>query len=236
MALAKSDIWTVVGIGMGGKGLLAELGVNGFRLRAHDKNDAQISEIRANGGLHVEGRAKEFAPVELATTNIRSAIDGAKVILVSTYGTDTPRVARDLAPHLEDGQIVILVQGHFAGTLVFQKALKDAGCKAKVVVAELDGYPYMMAVRAPDRVFMDTYKNYYQLGTRPASQAVALANEIRFAFPGLVPATNLLQSGFADVGALFHVAGLMTNVGRAEAGDPYNFFVPYNFYAANMTA
>jgi opine dehydrogenase len=235
MAITKNDIWTVVGSGMGGKGLLAELGVNGFRLRAHDKNEAQIAGMRSAGGLHVEGREKNFAPIELATTDLAQAIDGARVILVSTYGTDTPQVARDLARHLKDGQLIIIVQGHFAGTLAFQKALADANCRAKVDVAEFDNYPYMMAVRAPNRVFMDTYKNYYQLGCRPAARAKDIVKEIDFAFPQVVAASNLLEAGFADVSALFHVAGLMTNVGRAEAGSPYNFFVPYNFYASNMT-
>jgi opine dehydrogenase len=235
MALSKNDIWTVVGCGMGGKGLLGELGVNGFRLRAHDRNEAQIAGIRMSGGLHVEGRDKEFASVELATTNLAKAVDGAKVILVSTYGTDTPQVARDLSAHLQDGQLVLIIQGHFAGSLVFQKALADSGCRARVRIAEFDGYPYMMAVRAPDRVFMDTYKNHYQLGCRPALEAKEIVGEIRFAFPQVVPASNLLEAGFADVGALFHISGMMTNVGRAEAGSPYNFFVPYNFYAANMT-
>jgi opine dehydrogenase len=235
MTISMHDVWTVVGSGMGGKGLLAELGVNGFRVRAHDRNEAQIAAMRSLGGLHVEGRHKDFAKVELATTDLAKALEGAKVILVSTYGTDIPQVARDVAPHLKDGQIIIIVQGHFAGTLAFQKALADAGCNASVEVAEFDGYPYMMAVRAPDRVFMDSYKNYYQLGTKPASRAEEVLKQIGFAFPQAVAASNLLEAGFSDVGALFHVAGLLTNVGRAEAGSPYNFFVPYNFYGSNMT-
>src|SRR5262245_60608768 len=52
----KNDIWTVVGVGMGGKGLLADLGLNAYRLRAYDKDDAQVAGIRAAGGIHVDGR------------------------------------------------------------------------------------------------------------------------------------------------------------------------------------
>lgn len=229
MTISKRDVWTVVGVGMGGKGLLAELGINGFRLRAFDKDDAQVAGIRAAKGIHVDGRAKNFAPVELATTNVAAALEDAKVILASVNGDDHAPLARDLAPHLRDGQIIVLIQGHFGGTLVFRKALDGAGCRAKVQLAEMDGYPYMMTVRAPDRVELTTYKEMYQLVALPASRSKAIVDEIGFAFPGLVAGPNLMQTGLADLGSVFHACGIVTNVGIAEAGKPYNF------YAHNMT-
>jgi opine dehydrogenase len=229
MALSKNDVWTVLGVGMGGKGLLAELGIAGFRLRAFDKDDAQVAGIRAAKGIHVDGRAKNFGPVELATTDAKKALDGAKVILVSVNGDDHAQVAKDIAPYLVDGQIIVLIQGHFGGTLVFRKALDDAGCRAKVRLAEMDGYPYMMTVRSADRVEMTTYKEYYQLVALPASQTKALVDELKFAFPGLRAGPNLMQTGLTDLGSVFHACGIVTNVGIAEAGKPYNF------YAHNMT-
>ena len=229
MAVSKNEVWVVVGVGMGGKGLLADLSLNGFRLRAYDKDDAQVAGIRAAGGIYVDGRDKNFGPVEMATTDITAALDGAKVILVSTNGDDHPQVAKDLAPHLRDGQIIVLIQGHFAGTLVFRKALSEAGCGAKVDVCEMDGYPYMMTVRAPDRVELTSTKAVYQLVTVPASRSDGIVKEIGLAFPELVAGSNLLQTGFTDLGSVFHTCGMVTNVGHVENGKPYNF------YAANMT-
>jgi opine dehydrogenase len=214
---------------MGGKGLLADLGLNGFRLRAYDKDEGQVAGIRAAGGIYVDGRPQNFGPVEMATTDIKAALDGAKVILVSTNGDDHPQVAKDLAPYLRDGQIIVLIQGHFAGTLVFRKALAGTGCKAQVDVCEMDGYPYMMTVRSPDRVEITSTKAVYQLVTVPASRSQAIINEIGIAFPELVAGSNLLQTGFTDLGSVFHTCGMVTNVGHVENGKPYNF------YAANMT-
>jgi opine dehydrogenase len=228
--IGKKEVWTVLGVGMGGKGLLADLGLNGFRLRAYDKDDAQVAGIRKAGGLHVDGRPPgNFAPVELATTEIGPALDGAKVILVSVNGDDHVQVARDLAPHLKDGQIVALIQGHFCGTLVFRKALDDAGCKARVDVCEFDGYPYMMTVRSPDRVELTTDKEMMQVVAMPASRSKHIVDELSLAFRGLKPGPNLLQTGFADLGSVFHACGIVTNVGIAESGQRYNF------YAHNMT-
>lgn len=229
MPVGKNEVWVALGVGMGGKGLIADLGLAGYRMRAYDKDDEQVAGIRAIGGLKVDGRPKNFAPVEMATTDIKAAMDGARVILCSVNGDDHEQVARDLAPHLRDGQIVVLIQGHFAGTLVFTKVLREVGCTAKVDVCEMDGYPYLMTVRSQERVELTSTKAVYQLVTVPASRSKAIVAELQEAFPELVAGPNLFQTGLCDLGSVFHACGLVTNVGHAENGKPYNF------YTANMT-
>ena len=59
--MTQDGIVAVIGAGMGGKGILAVLGLQDYRLRVRDAVDAQVAGIRAAGGLHVEGRAKRFA-------------------------------------------------------------------------------------------------------------------------------------------------------------------------------
>jgi 2-polyprenyl-6-methoxyphenol hydroxylase-like FAD-dependent oxidoreductase len=46
---------TIIGAGIGGLYLLAELGFAGFKLRLHVIDDSKVSEIRARGGVDVEG-------------------------------------------------------------------------------------------------------------------------------------------------------------------------------------
>lgn len=227
--MTKDGIVTVIGAGMGGKGILAALGIDGYRLRAHDKVDAPVAGIRAAGGLHVEGRAKTFAPVELATTDLAAAVTGASTILVSIYGRDHPELARSLAPLLAEGQTIVLMQGHFGGSLAFAKALRDNGCRASFDLAEMDGYPYMLEVLAPDRVELQTDKAFYQLSSVPAAKADELVRRLKPAFPGLRGSKSWLDTAFADFGGILHTGAMITNVGRVEGG------VPYNFYASTMT-
>jgi len=226
----SDDVWCIVGAGMGGKGLAAQLGISGIRLHVHDIDEAQIAGIRDAGGLHVEGREQVFAPVELATTDLAKAVKGASVILVSTYGNAHPTVAQMLAPLLINGQTVVLIQGHFAGSLAFRTALDAAGCGAKVDIGDMDAYPYMLTVKSPDRVLMTSTKETWSLAAYPASSSIAIMERIGPLFPGMRPAPNLLHTGFNDLGGLFHAAGMVTNVAVVEKpGD-------YNFYANNMVA
>ena len=69
----------IIGAGIGGVYLLAELGTAGFKLRLHDIDDLKLAEIRARGGLEVESKRVEFAAVDRATTDLAAAIDVAEM-------------------------------------------------------------------------------------------------------------------------------------------------------------
>jgi opine dehydrogenase len=105
----------IIGAGIGGCYLVAELGMGGFKLRLHDIDDSRLSEIRARGGVDVEGERAGFAPIERATSDLGSAVDGADVIVVVTGGSSQAVVARSLAPLLRDGQVILPIQGNTGG-------------------------------------------------------------------------------------------------------------------------
>ena len=50
---------------------------------------------------------------------------------------------------------------------------------------------------------------------------------VGFMFPGMMAAKSTLDAGF-NLGGLFHICGILTNVGRVEDNECYHF------YAANM--
>jgi opine dehydrogenase len=225
----SGDVWAIIGAGMGGKGLAAQLAVDGARLRIHDIDDAQVAGIRAAGGLHVKGRDRDFGQIERATTDLAEAVRGASVLFVSIYANDHPALADQLAPLLEDGQAIVLVPGHFGGALVFRQALDLAGCTARVDVAEMDFYPYMLNVESPDTVLLTSTIPAWQLAAFPASRTGSVLDRVGHAFPGLTGAPSVLHTSFAELSGIFHVGAIIVNVGRVE-GDK-----DYRFYDENMT-
>ena len=101
---AKATTVTIIGAGLGGIALVANLGLLGYRLRLHDRDEARIARVRERGGLDVEGLAKGFAPLELVTPQLAPAVDGADVIVVVTGSHFHADVARSLAGVLRDGR------------------------------------------------------------------------------------------------------------------------------------
>jgi ketopantoate reductase len=82
----KSTV-AIIGAGIGGVYLLADIGLSGHKVRLHDVNDAPLAAIRARGGIEVEKpTGEESAPLELATTDLTRAVDSADIIIVCTGG------------------------------------------------------------------------------------------------------------------------------------------------------
>ena len=132
MAVSKNEVWTVVGVGMGGKGLLADLGLNGFRLRAYDKDDAQVAGIRAAGGIYVDGRDKNFGPGRDGDDRHNGSPRWRQGDpCFDQWRRSSASRRSDLAPHLRDGQIIVLIQGHFAGTLVVPQGAVRSGLQGE---------------------------------------------------------------------------------------------------------
>src|SRR5512138_1267162 len=105
----------IIGAGIGGIYLAAELGMLGCKLRLHDLDDSRLVEVRARGGIDVDGPNGGFAAIERVTTDLAAATDGSDIIIVVTGGNAQETAAVSLAPLLRDCQIILLVQGNTGG-------------------------------------------------------------------------------------------------------------------------
>src|SRR5258708_3119128 len=113
---AKATTVTIIGGGLGGSALVANVGLLGYRLRLHDRDEVRIAKVRERGGLDVEGLAKGFAPLELVTPQLAPAVDGADIIVVVTGSHFHADGARSPAGVLPDGQAIPLIQGGTRGS------------------------------------------------------------------------------------------------------------------------
>jgi opine dehydrogenase len=220
----------IIGAGIGGIYLAAQLGTAGYKLRLHDIDDARLADIRAFGGIDVEGDSAGFAAVERATSDLRSAVDGADVIIIVTGGNAQATVARSLAPLLRDGQLILLIQGNTGGSLIVRRTLDEAGCRADVAVAEMDNYPYSCRRLSPTRIRPIVTKRWLQIAVFPGNRIASVHRRLAPLFPQAVAAPNAIYTGFTNANAMLHVANCVANAARIESGDSYKF------YAEGVTA
>ncbi len=214
----------IIGAGIGGLYLVAQLSIAGFKLRLHDIDDSKLSEIQARGGVEVEGEKGGFAAVERTTTDLASMVDGADVIIIVSGGNTQTAVARSLAPLLRDDQVVLLIQGNTAGSLIVRRALDNSGCQAEVDVAEMDNYPYSCWRLSPTRIRPIVKKRWLQIATFPGNRIGAVFPRLSLLFPEGVATPNILYTGFTNANAILHVANCVANAGRIEGGGSYKFY------------
>jgi opine dehydrogenase len=180
--------------------------------------------VPSGGGVDVENGVRPFAPVELVTSDLTTSINGADLIIVVTGGNTHANVARAMAPLLQNGQIILLIQGNTGGSLIVRQELRRAGCHAAIDVAEMDTYPYATARPAPTRARLVTQKRWLQIATFPGTRGASVMERLQPLFPQAVLAPNILYTGLTNMNAVLHVANCVSNAGRIESGADFKFY------------
>jgi opine dehydrogenase len=214
----------IIGAGIGGVYLVAMLGLVGCKVRLHDIDDQRLRDLREAKGIEVEGPNGGFAPLEMASTDLKESTDGADIIIIVTGGNFQEKVAQSLSSLLHDGQLILLVQGNTCGSLIVRRALDQAGCKAKVDIAEMDNYPMSAWRRAPARIAPIVTKRGLQIAAFPGNRIDTVFRRLAPLFPTAVPAKNVIYTGFVNANAMLHVANCVGNAGLIDRGGNYKFY------------
>lgn len=211
--------YTVIGAGHGGKGMAAHLALMGFPVRLYNRTFEHIAAIRARGGIELtsfEGGPHGFGPIELATADMAEALREAQIVMVTLPSTAHADIARLAAPHLQDGQIILLNPGRTCGTLEFSQVLKQSACKARVLLAEAETLIYASRSDGPAQARIFGIKETVPLAALPATCTPLALAALRPAYPQFIDGTSVLHTGLNNMGAIFHPALTLLNAGRIE--------------------
>ena len=221
--------FAVIGAGHGGKAMAAHLALMGFKVNLFNRTADHIEIIRKRGGIELdstEGGPHGFGELALVTSNIDDAIQGVEVIMVVLPSSAHAEMARAMAPHLKGGQIVVLHPGRTCGALEFVKVIRDNGCKADVTVAEAETFIYASRTDGPVQARIFRIKEAVPLAALPSSRTQCVLDAICDAYPQFIDGVDVLNTGMNNMGAIFHPALTLLNMGWIEAthGD-YQFYI-----------
>ena len=221
--------YTVIGAGHGGKAMAAHLALMGVRVTLYNRTFDHIAALKARGGIDLEsaeGGPHGFARLALATSDVAEALQDAQMIMVVVPSSAHADIAKSAAPHLKDGQIIVLHPGRTCGALEFVKALNDQSCTADVIVAEAETFIYASRSDGPAQARIFRIKEAVPLAALPASRTQVVLDAIQSAYPQFIDGGNVLNTGMNNMGAIFHPALTLLNAGWIEAthGD-YQFYI-----------
>jgi opine dehydrogenase len=221
--------YTVVGAGHGGKAMAAHLASMGFHVTLYNRTFDHVSAIQKRGGIDLEcpeAGVHVFGKIELVTSDIGVALRDADIIMVVVPSSAHKDIARSVAPHLHDGQIIILHPGRTCGAIEFDKIIRDNGCLADVTIAEAETFIYASRSDGPAQVRIFRIKEAVPLAALPAIRTQNVLDCIGDAYPQFIDGVNVLNTGLNNMGAIFHPALTLLNVGWIESthGD-YQFYI-----------
>ncbi|MCL4426420.1 MAG: NAD/NADP octopine/nopaline dehydrogenase family protein [Firmicutes bacterium] len=209
--------FAVLGAGHGGVAMAADLSLRGFSVSLYNRTQERIDPIIARGGIEVDGEVRGFAHLDLVTSHMDEALAAADVVMVVVPAFAHEWMARECAPHLRDGQIVLLNPGRTGGALVFDNIFHQKKVQAEVIIAEAETLLFASRNVGPGQSKVFRIKNAVPVAALPATRTREALQQINAAYPQFIPAANVLKTSLDNMGAIFHPAITLLNTGWIEA-------------------
>lgn len=218
----------VIGAGHGGKSMAGDLALRGYQVRLYNRHYNHVEEISVRGGIEVtlEDGRQGFGRIPVITDDIARVLDGADITLVVVPASGHRDIAVACAPHLRDGQILVLNPGRTGGAFEFRQILQELECTADVIIAEAETFIFASRSIGPAQAQIFRRKNTVPLAALPATYTPDVLEILQEIYPQFIAAPNVLHTSLNNMGAVFHPALTLLNAGWIEAtGGDFEFYI-----------
>jgi len=208
----------VLGGGNGSFAAAGDFALSGHEIRLWRRDAGQVDAHRAAGSRIVvkDHNGRHEVKLALVTTDIAEAVSGVELVLCPAPAFAQPHIARQLAPHLRDGQVVFLPPATF-GSMVFAQAVRNAGNPAKASFAETGTLPWLTRKHGSFEVAITIRAKRLPVGVFPLHQAPHALEVIGRAFPDVIePCGDALSGALMNAGPIIHPPLIVMNAGPIE--------------------
>lgn len=204
----------VLGAGAGGCAAAADFVLRGAEVRLYNRSPERLEAIRRQGGIRACGPVvAEFVKIPIVTTRLEEALDGADLVWFFTTAHGHAHYAEICAPHLREGQPVILSPGS-AGSLIMRKILRERHPGLRPILAETLSLPYVARILEPGSVTIYC-RMRVRLAALPATETARLIARVAPLLEA-IPATNVLEVALLNPNYLIHPLPYLMNLGEIE--------------------
>ncbi len=212
----------VLGGGNGSYAAAADLSEQGHDVRFWRRDAAAFAPTLAAQSVDLKDfKGTRTVRLVLATTDLGAAVRDAALIVMPTPAFAQEDIARALAPHLADGQVLFLPPGTF-GSYVMLRTLRDAGCRAQVSIAETGTLPWLTRKHGPNLTAITTRASRLPTGVFPARRSAEALAVVRAAFPSVEPCEDGLSGALMNAGPIIHPPLIIMNAGPIEYFDRWD--------------
>ena len=225
----------VLGAGHGGTAMAAHLALMGFTTNLYNRSPERLKPIQLQGGIELlasdaDNLPRGIAKLNLITDDIEAAVADTEMLMIVVPANGHAFMAEQIAPHLVDGQIIVLHPGRTGGALEVHSILRSHKVEADVIVAEAQTFIYASRSMNPAQTKIFRVKNNIPVAAIPAHRTPEVVRALRQAFPQFVPGDNVMKTSLDNIGAIFHPAVTVLNAARIESthGD-------FDYYTEGIT-
>ena len=206
----------ILGAGHGGIAAAADLTRRGFEISLHARRAERLAPLQQHGGVDVRGIHEGFVPLKRLTADIAEAVSGADLIMLVVPSVAHDDYAKALVPHIRADVPIMLNPGHTGGGLHFLAGLRKAGYRGPVDIGETITLTYICRMASPTVVEIYSYTKKLGFAALPGKRTKALHEKLVPLYPELVPYSSVIETGLANINAIFHPPGMLMNAGWIE--------------------
>lgn len=225
----KKPIFTVCGAGRAGASIAADMALMGYKVKLFELEQFRqsIEPILERGGIELSGKTQSgktgLAKLDKVTTDPEVAVKDADVIMICSPAFGHEAFFKAIAPHLEQGQSVIVNTGYWA-SLRIADMLMEEGFLDKIFLAEANIFPYL-SDKTGYQAHIFNIKQDIQLATFPGKNGDKLFKLVRMVYPQYRRVPNVLWTNFAPGNPSVHATLLLP-----IAGLPFDRFKGCKLY------
>jgi len=208
----------ILGGSHGGFATAADLALAGHSVRLWSRSRQTLGPLAADPtiALAAEGRGGK-ARLARATTELEEAVAGAEIVIAALPATSHDDLAKRLAPHVSEGQIILLTPGTL-GSYAMARALARAGAALPYALAETGTLPYLTRKTGPAAVSAPVRAANLPLGVFPASRSEGTVARLAELFPAVRPCVDALDAALTNAGPVMHPPLVLLNAGPIDGG------------------
>ena len=201
----------ILGGGHGCYAAAADLSEAGHQIRLWRRDAAALQPVVDSGSIVLkDSDGRREVRVAKATADIGEALKGAQLILIPSPAIAQADIARQMAPHLTDGQVVFMPPGTF-GSFVMARLVREAGSRADVAWAETGTLPYLARKHGEREVNVTIRAVRLPTGVYPARKADHALAVIRHAYPSVHGCGDALSGALMNAGPIIHPPLIVMN-------------------------
>ena len=197
----------------------------GYSSSLYAREPERVEMFPKNRVFNLKGIVEGNPVVDLISCSMRDVIADAHLIMVTTPAQYHHNVAADMAPFLQDGQIIVLNPGRTFGTYVFKKVLESNGCTKDIIIAEAETFVFACRCTRVAQPYIHGMKKKVMIAAHNPTDTNEVVNVLEPIFPGIFrPAPSVMFTSFSNIGMIFHPLPILLNITRVEAQEKFYFY------------
>ena len=154
--------------------------------------------------------------------DLGQALRGAKLLMAVVPAFAHRRLAEEIAPFLEEDMVLVLNPGRTGGALEVASIL---GQKGKIIpLIETQTLLFACRRKGDKTVHFNGIKDFIRAGVFPGKKTEQVLAGVREVLPQFRPVPDVLTTSLGNIGAMFHPASAILNVGIVQSGRTYDYY------------